>query len=110
MQVARLERQQEAEGDYDRSHDVGLSDDERLELNVIDSSARATARAECEYTQHRQERADAHGRQKIADAEYEQRELCRMTESERIQNEFKGPTLRERVDYAVGSVRDWLGI
>ena len=110
MQVARLERQQGAEGDYDRSDDVGLSDDERLELNVIDATARAAARAEYEDTQHRQEQADALSRQEIANAQYEQQELSRMAESERIQNEFKGPTLRERVEYAVGSVRDWLGI
>ena len=110
MQVARLERQQEAEGDYDRSDDVGLSDDERLELNVIDATAQAAARAKYEDTQYQQELADALSRQKIADAQYEQQELSRMAESERIQNEFKGPTLRERVEYAVGSVRDWLGI
>jgi hypothetical protein len=109
MQVAQLERRQEYERESERYDDGGISNEEWLELNVLDATEKALAREAHEDTQQRQELAEALSRQKIADAEYEQQELSRMAESERIQNEYN-LTLGERVVYAVGSVRDWLGI
>jgi hypothetical protein len=111
METARLARQQEEERELDVEEDI-LTDDERIELNVLDELEKEHIKMEKEIAEHLLQSREAAERQELAEREYREIELRRQREYEesvQLREQFRGPTISERAQSLVATVRDWLG-